>query len=94
MSHRIASYLLSKHSPASPTSPLVIHVCGKAHMEHRLGISEQLALYAPGIKVVTVAIEPVPREVLRREDLRPGNTADFVFATDGDLPRSFSSQHV
>jgi hypothetical protein len=39
----------SQHTLPSPPGPgpLVVHVCGKAHCEHRLGIPEHLQHYAP-----------------------------------------------
>lgn len=47
---------------AAPAAPvIVLHVCGSAHCEHRLGIPEHLGRYAPGAKVAVVLISPTAR---------------------------------
>ena len=46
-------------SPAAPIIPtLVMHVCGKFHMEQGLGIPEHLSVYAPHARVLTVVSVP------------------------------------
>eukprot|EP00892_Ulva_mutabilis_P008822 jgi/Ulvmu1/6311/UM029_0018.1 len=45
--------------------PLVMHVCGKFHMEERLGICERLAERAPDVSVCTVVLVPVDLPAVR-----------------------------
>lgn len=53
-------------SPAEVTKrPLVLHVCGKFHMEERLGICERLAERAPDVSVGTVVAVPVDVAAVR-----------------------------
>lgn len=45
--------------------PIVMHVCGKFHMEERLGICERLAERAPDVAVCTVVLVPVDLPAVR-----------------------------
>eukprot|EP00775_Hariotina_reticulata_P008190 gene8190-8381_t len=80
--------------------PLVLHVCGKFHCEHRLGIPEQLQMYLDRPVVVLVVVfipaELQPGKHMTPEDFQAAQlqgSADFIVLTDASLPRSFSSQH-
>jgi hypothetical protein len=76
--------------------PLVIHVCGKFHAEHRLGIPEHLQQYVPGARVLVVTFVPADSMVMDLQQFEAAGlkgSADFVVLTDGSLPRSFASVH-
>ncbi|PNH08738.1 hypothetical protein TSOC_004681 [Tetrabaena socialis] len=70
---------------------------GKFHSEQRLGICEHLAALAPAARVCIVTFVPsgrgvsVAREVLERGRLH--TYGDWLVLTDGQLPRSFGSEH-
>lgn len=51
---------------SSLSSPLVMHVCGKFHMEEGLGICEHLKRRCPQVTYTTVAITPVDLPLVRR----------------------------
>ena len=76
--------------------PLMVHVCGKFHAEHHLGIPEHLALYAPSARVLVVTFVPADSMAMDRQQFEAAGllgSADFVVLTDGRLPRSFASVH-
>jgi hypothetical protein len=76
--------------------PLVVHVCGKFHAEHCLGIPEHLQLYVPGVRVLTVTFVPSDGMAMDAQQFAAAGlsgSADFVVLTDGSLPRSFASVH-
>jgi uncharacterized iron-regulated protein len=76
--------------------PLVIHLCGKFHAEHRLGIPEHLQQYVPGARVLVVTFVPADSMALDQQQFEAAGlkgSADFVVLTDGSLPRSFASVH-
>jgi hypothetical protein len=93
MAHRIAGALEGSSSAASS---LVVHVCGKAHCEGRLGIVEHLKAFALDVRVGIVVFLPA-----RGVQLAEGGwvseglegLADYVCLTEGSLPRSFGVQH-
>lgn len=70
-------------SPAQGVrQPLVLHVCGKFHMEERLGICERLAERAPGVSAGTIVAVPVDvtvvREALAHRPLREFGDSEIV----------------
>jgi hypothetical protein len=76
--------------------PLIIHVCGKFHAEHRLGIPEHLQQYVPGARVLVVTFVPADSMAMGQQQFEASGlkgSADFVVLTDGTLPRSFASVH-
>jgi hypothetical protein len=76
--------------------PLVVHVCGKFHCEHGLGIPEHLAAYAPDAKVLVVVFTPADKLSVTAEEAAAAGlvgAADFVVLTDAKLPRSFEVEH-
>jgi hypothetical protein len=100
----IGSTIAGDAKPASSTleqqqqqkGPLVIHLCGKFHAEHRLGIPEHLQQYMPGARVLVVTFVPADSMVMDQQQLEAAGlkgSADFVVLTDGSLPRSFASVH-
>uniref|UniRef100_A0A383VZU2 Haem-binding uptake Tiki superfamily ChaN domain-containing protein n=1 Tax=Tetradesmus obliquus TaxID=3088 RepID=A0A383VZU2_TETOB len=85
-----------QQQPQQQRGPLVVHVCGKFHAEHHLGIPEHLQLYAPGARVVVVTFVPADSMTMEQQQLEAAGllgSADFVVLTDGRLPRSFASVH-
>jgi hypothetical protein len=79
-----------------PQGPLVVHVCGKFHCEHRLGIPEHLAAYAPEAKVLVVVFTPADSLAVSPEEAAAAGlvgAADFVVLTDSKVPRSFIVGH-
>ena len=85
----------------------VMHICGKFHCEHRLGIPERLSLMqlmprgggddespAP-VKTLVVCIQPAGTQRMQGDALPEAATgmADFLVLTDSTLPRSFDVQH-
>jgi uncharacterized iron-regulated protein len=76
--------------------PLVVHVCGKFHCEHGLGIPEHLAAYAPDARVLVVVFTPSDKLSVTAEEAAAAGlvgAADFVVLTDAKLPRSFDVEH-
>lgn len=87
-------------------APLVLHVCGKFHVEQRLGIPEHLAEYAPDARVLTVVCVPgdveawsdaARRDATATDVCRTGYNlnelcalADYVVIGNAALPRSFT----
>jgi Haem-binding uptake, Tiki superfamily, ChaN len=67
MAHSIAAELVRDGAPAAlarqggaaAAAPLVMHVCGRFHIEGGLGIPEHLARYAPAARVATAVSVPV-----------------------------------
>lgn len=57
---------LGSTSTGTGESPLVMHVCGKFHMEEGLGICEHLRRRRPEVSFGTVAITPVDLPQLRQ----------------------------
>lgn len=81
---------------------LVVHVCGKFHVDGRLGIPEHLEGYAPNADMAVVSFIPCDLVKLRSgEHLHQVvpeaafiNTAgDFVVLTNDQIPRSFEVNH-
>eukprot|EP00955_Chlamydomonas_euryale_P083209 363811-Chlamydomonas_euryale.AAC.14 len=86
---------------------LVVHVCGAAHCERKLGIPEHLARYAPEACVAVVLCVPTAGAVAARAGndnnawrgpsparlAEMAKRADFFVLTDGTQQRSFDSQH-
>lgn len=94
------AFSLARHLEAHEEG-LVIHVCGKFHVEGRLGTPEHLTTYAPtrrfGVVTFLPASSPqLPSGVSLFEsapEARGVKAGDFVVLTDGNRPRSFEVQH-
>jgi hypothetical protein len=81
---------------STPQGPLVVHVCGKFHCEHRLGIPEHLAAYAPDAKVLVVVFTPADALAVSPQEAAAAGlvgAADFVVLTDSKVPRSLVVGH-
>lgn len=95
----------SANTPSTPTNTssstpssgsLVVHVCGKAHCEARLGIPEHLSRFAGAARVGTLVFLPsdgVQLEAGGWEKEGLAGLADYVCLTEGTLPRSFGVEH-
>ena len=107
MAHSIFEELTRPSSGGPSGKALVMHVCGKFHCEHRLGIPERLSqmqLRPHGgveipdahVKTLVVCIEPAGKKRMQSHDALPEaakGMADYLVLTDSTLPRSFDVQH-
>eukprot|EP00873_Tetraselmis_striata_P000007 jgi/Tetstr1/420271/TSEL_000140.t2 len=91
MAHSIAQALDAAAAGPPGRPPLAMHVCGKFHCEHGLGIPERLA----GRRTLVVSCVPAAPVHMEAQELPAAarGMADFVVLTDATLPRSFDVQH-
>lgn len=92
MAHSIAQALADAAAASPPPSapPLVMHVCGKFHCEHGLGVPERLEA-----RTLVVSCVPAAASHLAADELPAAarGMADYVVLTDAALPRSFDVTH-
>lgn len=106
MAHSIHEELASARKDSATgaeSRALVMHICGKFHCEHALGIPERLAdMSLPEraghsrlVKTLVVCIEPAAPEHLVNDVLPDAarDMADYIVLSDATLPRSFDVAH-
>ena len=62
-------------SAESNSSPLIVHWCGRAHSDRRLGTVERVANRIPGARIAVVSIVTTPEEISET----PSEVADFIW---------------
>jgi len=86
-----ASILLDSHGDKGTKRPLIVHVCGKFHCEHHLGIPEHLKRYSPNLNVL-VAVCAGEAELSRMQESQVSMMGHFV-SVSAPVPPSFQVTH-